>query len=320
MSRQVTKEQRVLEICLIVVAIGLTCLLYHFNGYKMVVLNLFYLPVVLAAFYLGRYRAGILALFCVIGASLVAVMNLDTPVIYSLPVVVALSIAVWGAVLGMTALLVGHLSDERQRKTNELQEAYVGVVEVMSQYLQSAHPKLKARSVRVAELSQQVAQELKLSAKQIEDIRVAALLYDMKDVEITARVIRRAMGSLEADSTELTQHTFQGKDLVLSLGSVLSGAMPLLLSRSDAMALASLADSAEMSTDIPLGAQVIEVVRAYESLIDGEYGQPIVTPQEALHELLHSGRESYDANVLRALERAVTNASREPVGELELVG
>ncbi len=319
MSRQVTKELRILEICLIVVAVGLTCLLYHFNGYKMVVLNLFYLPIVLAAFYLGRYRAGILALFCVIAASIVVVMNLDAPVIHSLPVVVALSIAVWGAVLGMTALLVGHLSDERQRKTKELQEAYVGVVEVMSQYLQSAHPKLKARAVRVAELSQKVAQEMKLSVKQIEDIRVAALLYDMKDVEITARVIRRAMGSLEGETTELTQHTFQGKDLVLSLGSVLSGAMPLLLSRGDAMASVGLADGLEMTNDVPLGAQVIEAVRAYDSLTEGEFGQPVNTPQQSLREMLRGGRDSYNPNVLRALERAVATTSREPAGELELV-
>ena len=39
----------------------------------------------------------------------------------------------------------------------ELHEAYVGVVSVLATYLQSANPNAKARSTRVAELSQAVA-------------------------------------------------------------------------------------------------------------------------------------------------------------------
>ena len=38
---------------------------------KLIVLHLFYLPVVLAGFYLGRYRAGVLALLCVLVAAIV---------------------------------------------------------------------------------------------------------------------------------------------------------------------------------------------------------------------------------------------------------
>lgn len=320
MTRQVTKEQRILEICLIIVAIGLTCLLYHFNGYKMVVLNLFYLPVILGAFHLGRYRAGILALFCVVAASVAAVMNLDEPAIYTLPIVVALSIAVWGAVLGMSALLVGHLSDERLRTTSELQEAYIGVVEVMSQYLQSAHPKLKARAVRVAELSQKVAEEMKLSPKSVEDIRVAALLYDMGDVEITARVIRRAVGSLETEAADLTQHTFQGKDLVISLGSVLSGAMSLLLSRSDVFAAPEGERSEAPLSELPLGTQILEAVRDYDTMVEGEFGRPRLSPQHALKELRQFRFAACNLNVLHALGRVASSATSELVAEPQLVG
>ena len=77
-------------------------------------------------------------------------------------------------------------------KMEELHEAYVGVVEVLSQYLQSAHPRLKAQSGRVAELSQAMAVALRLSPKEIDDIRVASLLYHVGSIEITTKVIRRA--------------------------------------------------------------------------------------------------------------------------------
>ena len=73
--KKLEKDEQMLEISLIVVTLGLTCLMWRLTGYKLVVLNLFYLPVVLAGFYLGRYRAGVLASFSVISASVVTALN-----------------------------------------------------------------------------------------------------------------------------------------------------------------------------------------------------------------------------------------------------
>ena len=82
-------------------------MLYETIGYKIVVLNLFYLPVILAAFYLGRYRAAVLAFFSVLSASIVCVLCLRDFAAFTSPLVIGLSIVVWGAVLGLTAILVG---------------------------------------------------------------------------------------------------------------------------------------------------------------------------------------------------------------------
>ena len=305
MGRRFSKELRVLELSLIIVTVGLTALLWQFQGHKMVVLNLFFLPIVLMGFYLGRYRAGILALFCVIAASVIAMLDLESLASYTSPLVMTLSIAVWGAVLGMTALLVGTLSDERQRTLNDLHEAYVGVVEVLSQYLQGGHPRLKARSIRMAELSQRVAEQLKLPSKQVDDIRVAALLYDMGDIEITAKVIRRAVGTLEEDSTALSQYTFQGRDFVLSLGPVISGAMPLLLGCEGLAPEAESQGKAKGCQEPPIGARIIRTVRDYTALTLGETGRPKLTAQEALDEMRRDSSAEYDAQVLNALEQLI---------------
>src|SRR5579871_6608455 len=162
MTKRIERDEHKLEIALIIVSLGLTCLMWMLTGYKLVVLNLFYLPVVLAGFFLGRYRAGVLASFSVIAASIVAALNLHDFAAYSSPLVVGLAVTLWAAVLGLVAILVGTLSDERNRTLRDLHEAHVGVVEVLARYLQSAHPKLKDRSKRIAELSEAVAKEMKL--------------------------------------------------------------------------------------------------------------------------------------------------------------
>jgi uncharacterized membrane protein len=68
-------QERTLEIMLVLVTAGISSLLYHTGAMKVVVLNLFYLPIVLAGFFLGRYRAGVLALLAVVTATIVICMD-----------------------------------------------------------------------------------------------------------------------------------------------------------------------------------------------------------------------------------------------------
>ena len=68
--------------------------------------------------------------------------------------------------------------------------------EVLSRYLKSADPAMKDRSKRVSELSQEVARHMRLSDREVDDVRIASLLQDIDNIEITAKVIHRAVGDL----------------------------------------------------------------------------------------------------------------------------
>jgi HD-GYP domain-containing protein (c-di-GMP phosphodiesterase class II) len=300
-EKSLTTSQRAVEIILILVTLGLTVLLYQMQGYKMVILNLFFLPVVVAGFFLGRYRAGVMAVLSVIGASAVMALSLPELSRAGAPLVIALAVTVWAAVLGLTAVLVGTLSDERTNRLKELHDAYVGVVEVLSEYLQGAHPRIKARSTRVAELCHHVAARLKLSPREVDDIRVGALLYDVGNIEITTRVIRRAVETLDIDPAKVESRTIQGTDLMLSLAGVLSGAVPLLLNQQ----AAGVRDEHETAAEVPLGARIIFAVRAYDALTDGAPLAHRLVPIAALRELHNSRSPIYDPAVLAALERVV---------------
>jgi len=308
-------ERRVLEIALILVCIGLACLLYVMQGYKMVILNLFFLPVVLGAFFLGRYRAGVLALFSAVSASLVVVLSLPSIITVSSPLVIALAVIVWAASLGLTAMLVGTLSDDRATKVKELHEAYVGVIEVLAQYLQSAHPRLKNQSIRVAELSQRVAATMGLSPRQLDDIRVAALLYDMGHIEVTTKVIRRAVGTFEVGTIPNEKRTFQGMDLMLSLGNVLSGAVPLLLNQDHEAETDTAIERAPDAAEIPVGARIIRAVRAYLTLTSDESDGPQRSPDEALGQLRNDRGAAHDPAVLEVLGRIVSQSPRSETRE-----
>ncbi|HET6327960.1 MAG TPA: HD domain-containing phosphohydrolase [Planctomycetaceae bacterium] len=302
-------SSRVLEVILVLITLVLTCVLYQTAGYKIIVLNLFYPPVILAAFFLGRYRAGVLAFFSVLSASVALSFNLGEFAAYHSPLVVGLSVLVWGGVLGLAALLVGTLSDELASRMTELHEAHVGVVEVLSRYLQSAHPSLKDHSHRVASICRDLAEHLKLSQKDVDDIRVAALLCDMENIEITARVIRKAIGDLGDEQKSGGQHTFHGTELVQSLGPALLGAFPLVLNQAGPDQQHPIGD-AGTGGQAPLGARIIRTVRAYDALMHSKWGLTNLTASEAIKDLWRDVEAEYDPMILHALERVVTRGSQ----------
>ena len=303
-SRITPAQERTIELILVLSTLGIAAMLYSIDVGKFTVLNLFFVPIVLAGFFLGRYRAGVLALLSVVSSGVIVSLDIPSFSAATPPIVVAMAMTIWAAILGLTSLLVGTLSDDRYRKATEAHEAYVGVVEVLSRYLQTIHPALENRAQKVSRLSEQVAAKMRLSPKEIDNIRVAALLMDMENVEITARVIRRAVGEVGTEAIE--QRTVAGTDLVKSLGTVLHGAIPLLTSP-EGLNVTSLTDS-------PFGARIIKAVRAYLRLQDDPWDNGNRTPTEIMEELRDDMEAQHHPAVLHALSEVVTAPSGEPTG------
>lgn len=303
------KKKLTVEIALVVVVVGLTSLLYRLPGYKMIVLNLFYLPAMLGALYLGRYRGGVLALFCVISAFVFTLFDMPSFAAQMSPLVIGMALTVWAAVLGLTTILVATLSDERAERIQELHDAYVGIVEVLANYLNNADPRQRAHSKRIGDLSCEVARRMKLTEDEVDNVRVAAMLQEMENVEITARVIRKAIGDLGADPHLERPHTFHGTDLVQSLGSVLSRALPLLASVRSCDELEMAAREQNPTEQIPFGAEIIRVVQRYEELTQGTLGVAGMSQDEAIDELRNDLDANYHSGVLYALESLLSGSS-----------
>ena len=307
-------ERRVLETMLIVVVLGMTALYFRMGVYQSVALNLFFLPIALSGYYFGRSSAGTLALLCALAISVATTLRPTGFAAFTSPIAIGLALSVWAATLGLTALLMGTLCDERARSVSELRKAYVGVVDVLSKYLQSANPRVKARSTRIAELCQRVAREMNLPSKQIDDIRVAALLHDLENVEITTTLISKAVNTLDADFAKAGKHTFLGADLVHSLSQVLESAVPLLVSQDDAARACLSGIDGPGLGDVPRGARIIAAVRIYDRLANEQAGS--VDPRDTVKRLAKDSPEQ-DVDVLAAIERVVLRtAERSTADEL----
>lgn len=306
-------ERTALEIMLVIVVIGMTYLMLRMGGYKMAALNLFFLPIVLSGYYLGRNHAGVLALFTALVVTIATTLDTSGFASFISPFTLGLALTVWAAVLGLTAILVGTLCDERAAKVSELHDAYVGVVEVLSKYLQSGNPRVKARAIRTAEIAQMVADELRLSQQQVDDVRVGALLWDLENVEVTTKLLSRAVDTLEGHHSLSERHTFLGADLVHSLAEVLRGAVPLLITQvAEGDSVTSTpADTAHLY-EIPIGARIIRWVRAFDAELSNANAPWEQNAAHALKAIRGRSTLEKDLQILNALERVVRRWKKTP--------
>lgn len=304
------RGRRSLEIMLIVVVIGMTTLFILMREHRLLALNLFYLPVIISGYFLGRYSAGVLALLSALTVTVSTILFPQQFASYVTPTEIAITLTLWSAVLGLAAILIGTLCDERASTVSELQRAYVGMAEVLSRYLHGNDPQNSSRAQRVARLCNAISDALRLPPKHADDIRVAALLHDLGEVEITTKLIRRAVDSLE-HTDPYAHSTFTGGDLVESLGEVLQGAVPLLATQDEGvMSLVTERGGYE----VPFGVHVIRAARTYDQLSFDGRGRRIL-PHEAVIQRMHVDAAGPYALVLDVLARAAQPQSTQGVHE-----
>jgi len=149
---------------------------------KLAFLNFFFLPVILAGYFLGQRQAVLVAFSCIllivfyvlfghlIGARTV-VMDFDA----------IINLVTWGSFLILTGALMGGLTEQREQKIRQMRAAYVGVLEVALKYLEVADD-TQPRSVRISHLAGRIARAAGLDRREVENTKSAALLAEAGDL------------------------------------------------------------------------------------------------------------------------------------------
>jgi putative nucleotidyltransferase with HDIG domain len=300
------------EILIVTVILGGTLLVHSVVDAASVMLHFFYFPVIIAAHYFGRNLAMSTAVFTVLA---VTILTLSQPEQHTfgaptLTVSILLLLA-WGGFLGLSALVVGTLADQRASHIKELREAHTGIIEVLAKYLQAADPYTTSHSMRVADLAEKLARKMHLSSAEVENVRVGALLHDIGKVEISTRLIQKAAALSEEEQVEMESHIVRGTELVSSLGTILKSAIPLIEHHHDHYSADSKQEGCH-GEDIPIGARVVAVADAYDAIVTDRSYRRGRTPDEAMQILRAAAGTQFDPNVVSAFGQVVTELENEP--------
>lgn len=272
---------------------------------KLVVLNFYYLPVLVAGYFLGR-RFGVLSAVFSILAVLISGLVFPERFFPSGEIVRGVAeLLSWGGFLILASIVVGTLYERNEQKLKELKNAYVGILEILSKYLESTDRYTKGHSVRVAELAMEIGIAMELPRSEVENIRVAGLLHDIGKIEVSGEILRKA-AALSSEEKELMDlHTVKGAYILTAVGGVLKEVVPIVVAHHNHFTETIDGSNGE-TMKIPLGARVVAVADAFDAMTTDRSYRKGMPPWEAFQEIVAKTGKQFDPEVVGAFKRVVS--------------
>jgi len=270
------------------------------------IFNFYYLPVLVASYFLGR-RIGILvALLSILDVLICAMLFphrfFSDPVLWHDIV----KLSSWSVFLFLASVTVGTLYEQNEHRLQDLKNAYIGIVEILAKYLESTDRYTKGHSVRVAEYAREIAIAMELPRAQVDNIRAAGLLHDVGKIEISAEVLGKA-AALTAEEKELMDsHTVKGAHLLTSVGSVLKEVVPIVVAHHKYFIDTIEGTEKEAQKTIPLGARIVAVADAFDAMTTDRPYRKGMQPWQALEEIVAKSGKQFDPEVVSAFKRVVS--------------
>ncbi|MBS3907045.1 MAG: HD domain-containing protein [Syntrophaceae bacterium] len=292
--------EKILIVIILMAALAGTYLIEE----KSIVLNFYYLPVLASGYFLGRRLGVLTAVFSIL---MVAVSALIFPNGFFGKQDLFKSVAQilsWGGFLILSSVAVGTLYEQNERRMKDLKNAYIGILEILSKYLESTDRYTKGHSVRVSELAMEIGIAMELPRTDVENVRVAGLLHDIGKVEISGDILRKAAQLTTEERDLVDEHTVKGAYLLTSVGSVLKEVVPIVVSHHKYFA-ETVGEPERELTSVPLGARIIAVADAFDAMTSDRPYRKGAPPWEAMEEIIKNTGKQFDPVVVDAFKHVV---------------
>ena len=227
--------------------------------------------------------------------------------------------------LATTDAMTEHASVAIERAIGSRQTATVfwSAARVLADAVDARDAFTRHHAARVARYSRQIAELLSLPGEEVTAIEVAGLLHDLGKIGVPDRVLQMS-GELDPSDWDLIRRHPE-------IGSVLAGSFPELSpiaplirhhhERFDGTGY----PSGLVGEEIPIGARVISVVEAFDTLVTGRPYQSPWNVERTLKTLESLGGSQFDAKIVETFCQAIRGGAIQvdvpaPVqtGELDL--
>jgi putative nucleotidyltransferase with HDIG domain len=299
---------------ILVVVVLISALIIHYLiVQKLAFLNFYYLPVLLAGFFLGRRSAVLLSLLCVLLVTLFFLAMpgfLKNSEIGSMEIVI--SLLLWACFLILVSYVIGTLFTEKENRIQDLRNAYLGVLEILSKYMDSADRYTKGHCVRVAGLAAEIAIAMELPRNEVENIKAAALLHDIGKVDVSMDLIRKAASLNDEEKKLVAAHVEKGADILLSMGNVLKEAVPIVLLHHKTYQDLYKSGENAIAEDAKLGSSIVSVADTYDAIITDRPYRAGKQPFQALSEIEDCVGTQFHPDVVKAFARVLPSIVEKP--------
>ena len=268
------------------------------------IFNFYYLPVLIASYFLGR-RIGILVALLSILDVLICAMLFPDRFFSGILWHNIVRLSSWSVFLFLASVTVGTLYEQNDRRLSDLKNAYIGIIEILAKYLESTDRYTKGHSIRVSELAMEVAIAMELPRTQVDNIRAAGLLHDIGKIEISADVLGKAAALTSEEKALMDSHAVKGAYLLSSVGSVLKEVVPIVVAHHKYF-MDTIEGSEKDTQKIPLGARIVAVADAFDAMVTDRPYRKGMQPWNAVEEIIAKAGKQFDPEVVNAFKRVIS--------------
>ena len=284
------------ELWLLLFLVLIAAMLNFVVASQRMALVFYFLPTLYSAYHFGRRHATLTAVASIVLVVLLVYMN---PTMFTrrieIPLGLWFDLVVWGGVLMVAGYATGTLYEHNQKSLREMEEGYDGMLVILQNFL--ANQKYsETHAYRISMCATKIAESVGLDGASLEDIRTAALLFNMKDLGITNEVlIKAAQVSAEELQQKNQKRKFTSK--AGSMGGSLRRAIPIFLSERQ------LRQDGGKPENVSLEVQVLSLAEEYEALTTGQRGTKM-SPSQAGKEVVKRAEGRYDSLVVGGFSKA----------------
>ena len=196
---------------------------------------------------------------------------------------------------------------------DELQALFLSTVSAMANSIDARDPYTKGHSERVTSYAVMIAEELKLSAEELERLRYAGLLHDIGKIRIRDHILHKPGRLTDAEFDEMKKHPEYGVEIMEPV-KAFQTILPAMLhhhERYDGRGY----PHGLAGTDIPLSARILCVADCFDAMTsDRPYrkGMPV---EAAVNELDKNKSSQFDPELVDIFLRLVDGGRVVPVLE-----
>jgi diguanylate cyclase (GGDEF)-like protein len=169
---------------------------------------------------------------------------------------------------------------------------------------------LGAHLARVADLSELLANHLRLPAVEVAEIRLAAELHDIGKVAMPETILGKPDKLSNEEWLLIKQHTMIGERIVTAAGSSLHEVGRVVRASHERVDGAGYPDGLA-GESIPLGARIIAVCDAYDAMLTTRPYSSALTRDDALAELESCAGSQFDPRLVAAFVELVRDGALE---------
>ena len=193
-------------------------------------------------------------------------------------------------------------SSALERSKEELEDAYLKMARTLVLTLEARDPYTRGHSERVAQLSRQIAYEMRLPPEQVKKIEIAARLHDLGKIGIPDGILLKPGPLTPSERAEIQLHPTKTVDMLRHLG-FLNGTLPMIEGHHERYDGGGY-PSGLAGEEPPLGARILAVADAYDAMTSSRPYRPAMTSEQAIKILKEGAGSQWDPEVVEAFLRA----------------